>query len=193
MDAEFFCGFGNRQFYTVYHDIAAATAIPGVFFSCYPTAVFWRVAGHIVFAFKLMNGRWFRSHISKEVLKRFHPSFADGNTARAVSFITNLTRFCATHSHRIPGKVFSRIRHAMSQSIGCTAFFFIASAALRTTSKTITSYGFNRAALALAYPVRSTTRYLTNKFIEIKNRPTVKLLTRNISHVFHMKTSIIDS
>ena len=81
------------------------SSIPGLFFCCRPTAIFWAIIAIIVNTIKAMRRAWALTHISKKALK-IKPSVTDGDSSAAVIFIVDSIRVKASAFHSSPDTIF---------------------------------------------------------------------------------------
>lgn len=131
-----------------------SSGIVCLFLSCSPTAVVGFVIAVIIFSFDAVLIGWSWSHISKEVCKRFSPSFANMNAPVAIAMVIGIVGYVATGNHPRPGFILPCFCHAMFCLVFGTPFLEIASTteAFAKFQGTV-KYFFDGSAFASAPPV----------------------------------------
>ncbi len=81
-----------------------------------PYAIVWTVPKMVVHSLNGVFGRWFQSHISKEILKRA-PSFADCNAATSIFMKVLAASIQTAISHAVPATIFRRCFASLRVSV----------------------------------------------------------------------------
>ena len=89
------------------------SAIPHIFGSRYPSAIFWRISSVVVNPVKLMVWRWARTHVRKESLEGCCPPLTNGNASPTVIVKATIVLVGATCTHRRPRKPLRTSIHSM--------------------------------------------------------------------------------
>jgi len=108
----------DTQCFALIGDEVVSARIAGLFSSCPPAAVVFRVTQCIVDTVQRVLGRRARTHVSQKLLERF-PFWANGNATTAVQGELNVGWIQASLTHRTPDVVFTPVRslfHRMSVS-----------------------------------------------------------------------------
>lgn len=100
-------------------NVSIVTRVVTLFLSSGPVAIVRRVSDIVVSTFKLVTGARAWSHIGKECLKAFAPTWTYGNTPAAVVMVAGVICVFAASNHAESNTVFRGTRFSMSSGLFC--------------------------------------------------------------------------